>query len=117
MAQDSARQLPRATMVAQTRLFRTAAVPKWKPKAIKICKKNQNQSSFLIMFRIVFSSVFERKVDENLTKNDPKKMKKTSRRKIMKMRKTFKNLRFFKVFCGPAGPQFATNLLKKLLKK
>jgi len=40
MTQDSARQLPRAAMVAQTRLSRTAGVPKWKPKSTKIDEKN-----------------------------------------------------------------------------
>ena len=36
MTQDSARQLPRAAMVAQTRLWWKAGVPKWRPKWTKI---------------------------------------------------------------------------------
>ena len=57
MTQDSARQLPRAAMVAQTRLSRTAGVPKWRPKSTKIDEKNDwkiddflNRSSFRFFF-------------------------------------------------------------------
>ena len=57
LTQDSVRQLPRAAMVAQTRLSGNSEVPKWRPKSTKI-----DENMCLITLRIDFSSIFDRKI-------------------------------------------------------
>ena len=85
MTQDSARQLPRAVMVAQTRLWWNSGVPKWRPKSTKIDEKNIEKSfTFLIAFRIDFSSFLKETSPENDRNIASDMMKKTSRRKTVK---------------------------------
>ena len=70
MTQDSARQPPRAAMVAHPGLSRTAGGSKWKPKSTKIVEKiNKKSISFFIAFGIDFSSIFDRKWDQKSMKN------------------------------------------------
>ena len=99
IAQDGPRQRRRAAREAQTGLWRNSGPPKWKPKSTKIDEKSiQKSIIFLITFRIDFSSIFDRKIVEKCCKINQKMMKKTSRRKMLKKRKTYKNLKFLKVF-------------------
>ena len=76
----------------------------------------KNRSFFWSLFVSIFLRFSIEKWSKNGRKIDQKMMKKTSRRKMLKKWKTYKNLKFFNVFWGSAGTKFAKKRSKNLWK-